>query len=789
MRAHHTVYVKKGPVNRAILALLARTRGRPQSFPDKVERILVTVIAGIGDCILATPAIRSLRRLYPEARIVVVVNQRVDRILAGWSMVDEVVPFDLDRLQSGILNWCNLKFLIALLRTLKKLRRERFDLAVNLMQIASLRGAVLAGLGLKAIGARYRAGRDTDGRGAAFHLRIPDSYPGRRHAVLRNLAVAEALGGQAEHGPMVMPLGPKDRQEADNFLAAHGPPDRPLIALHPWVYDPARQWPLTSWARVAEELVARYGAALVLLGGPKDASSAEELAKALPTPPLVASGALSLRETGAIIERCDLFVGALSGPLHMAAALGTPIVACYPRELSEAYAPYTDPGRYRILTPQSHSTPLSEIPPSAVIEAAEELIKHAKLPPPKEVLSWHRTEQAEPSARTWSVAHIITRLDRGGSTDTTLLSALGMDPARYRVSLIAGLTQKPPKMMRRLMDRSDIDVHFVPTLLRAMRPLADLRAFWEIYRICRRDKFDLVHTNSSKAGILGRWAAWLAGCRRLVHTPHGHVFTGYYGPALSRVFVFTERLTAKITDTIITLTAKGIEDHLAWRVAPREKFVAVPSGIELEHFSPGHDGERLAARSALGLPRDGLIVGSVGRLDKVKGYDQLIEASVVVLQNRPDAWFAVAGDGEERKALAEQACRLGVAHRWRFLGWQENLNQVYRAFDLSVLPSRNEGMGRTAVEAMACGLPVVATAVGGLPSVIENGVNGLLVPPESPLALADSILRLLEDEDARREMGAAGPTRARKLFSKEIMLEGIERIYNRLLTPPDESEL
>lgn len=378
-----------------------------------------------------------------------------------------------------------------------------------------------------------------------------------------------------------------------------------------------------------------------------------------------------------------------------------------------------------------------------------------------------------------SVAHIITRLDRGGSTDNTLLTVLGLSPSTYRVTLVSGLTTEPSPLLRRLMERTDVELLFVPTLLRALRPLKDMRAIFDLWLLFRRKRFDLVHTHSSKAGILGRWAAYLAGCKHLVHTPHGHVFEGYYGPALSRLFVAAERLTAKITDTIVTLTPKGIDDHLAWRIAPREKFTVIPSGVELEGFQPG--GTPMS-RASLGLPPGaGTVVGSAGRLEPVKGFDLLVEASALVLKKMPDVWFVVAGDGEEREALKEQALRLGVSERWRFLGWRESLGEVYNAFDLSVLPSRMEGMGRTAVEAMACGLPVVATGVGGLPWVVEDGVTGIIVPPEEPRALADAIVRLLDDEGARKEMGAAGARRAQQLFSLQVMVEGLERLYGRLL--------
>ena len=770
---------------RAILALLRRTLGRPKSPPARVNKILVTLVAGIGDCLLATPALRALRKCYPDARIVLLVNRRAEDILEGWSAVDAIVPLDIDLLIYGKRwGWCRPEGLRHLWQTWQRLRRERFDLAVNFVQISSLRGALLMGFLLKSIGATYRAGRDTDGRAAAFHVRTSEGWPDSRNAVVLNLALLEALGCAADSGPLTIPLSQESRRAADTFLAAHGPPSRPLIAIHPWVKDSGRQWPLSSWAQSAKALSDIHGGTFVILGGPQDAEAAKSFADMLPGNAIVAAGGLPLRAAAALLQKCDLFLGVLSSPLHIAAAVGTPIVACYPTELLQAYAPYTDPALYRLQAPESAGAPLSQISSEAVIEAAEELLARDKSPPPIEVLPWYEATKDRPESKPLKVAHIITRLDRGGSTDNTLLTVLGLDPARYRVTLVTGMTTFPSPLVRRLKERPDITVRFLPSLLRAIRPLADLQAFWALYRMFRRERFDLVHTHSSKAGILGRWAARLAGCRHLVHTPHGHVFTGYYRPALSRLFVYAERLTAHITNTIITLTPIGVEEHVAWGIAPKEKFRVIPSGVELEGFGSLPAEEGPAVRATLGLPQSGPVVGSVGRLDRVKGYDQLVEASAIVLRDRPDAWFVGAGDGQERRALEDQARRLGVAERWLFLGWQERLEPLYHVFDLSVLPSRNEGMGRAAVEALACGRPVVATAVGGVPSVVEDGVTGLLVPPEDPQALASAILQLLENETARRRMGEAGPQQVRERFSHQVMLDGIDQVYRDLLNSP-----
>jgi ADP-heptose:LPS heptosyltransferase len=402
------IQTRGGPFTRATLALLSQALGRPKPLPEKFERILVTVVAGIGDCLLATPAIRSLRKRYPEARIVLLTNRRSEGLLKGWPEVDEIIALDIDYLfYSTKRRWYRPRGLIHIWRTLRHLRRERFDLAVNLKEINSLRGAVLMGLWLTASGAKYRAGRDTEGRAAAFHIRTHESQLDRRHAVTKNLAVVTALGCEDDTGPISVHLSQNDRHAAEAFISARGPLSGPLVALHPWVKETEKRWPIVCWAKVAQELVSHFGANVVVLGGSQDIPAAGGLAGATSGNVLLATGALTLKQTAALIERSDLFLGVDSGPLHMAAAVGTPLVACYLLKNVDIFAPYTDPARFKVLTPKSPGAPLSEVPPEAVIDAAQQLLKKGKSPPPVEVLPWFSAPEEETApARPRSVAHI-----------------------------------------------------------------------------------------------------------------------------------------------------------------------------------------------------------------------------------------------------------------------------------------------------------------------------------------------------------------------------------------------
>lgn len=366
-----------------------------------------------------------------------------------------------------------------------------------------------------------------------------------------------------------------------------------------------------------------------------------------------------------------------------------------------------------------------------------------------------------------NILHVITRLDRGGSSENTLITVARLDRRRYRPSLMAGPS------------RDDATATLIPHLGRQIHPWNDLLAFGELYREIRKGRYAIVHTHSSKAGILGRWAAWLAGVPIIVHTPHGHLFYGYYGWVLTRLFIFLERLTARITRKIVTLTERGIDEHVERRIGPRGKFISIPSGVELAGFMKSRR-DPVMARTQLGLSPLSPVVGSVGRFAPVKGYDILLRAVALLLARLPNVQLLLAGDGEEALHLKHLAKELQIADRVRFLGWQQEIQEVLAALDLFVLPSRNEGMGRVLVQAMAMGKPIVATRVGGVPEVLGEEEAGLLVPHDDPVELASAIEQLLTDRELARKMAEAGKRRA-PAYSVDKMVAKTESLYETLL--------
>jgi glycosyltransferase involved in cell wall biosynthesis len=381
------------------------------------------------------------------------------------------------------------------------------------------------------------------------------------------------------------------------------------------------------------------------------------------------------------------------------------------------------------------------------------------------------------------VLHIITRLDRGGSAENTLLTVIGLDKERYEVALISGPSAEP---IDRLMDRaqaSGVRLITVKNLVRKISPWRDFKALFALYRLVKGGRYDIVHTHSSKAGILGRWAAHLAGVPHLVHTPHGHVFYGYYNKLVTRLFVLLERLTACFSDKIVALTPQEVKEYLALGIGEPEKFIVIHSGVELACFrgigAPGPE-----VRAELNIPRDLPVVGSVGRLEEVKGYRYFIEAASLIIEKIPEVCFLLVGDGSLRARLQRQATDFGLEHRFVFTGWRDDVPRMISAMDIFVLSSLNEGMGKVLVEAMALKKPIVATRVGGVPGLIKDGRNGILVPPEDPSALAAAVIGLLEDKPRAERLGLEAG-RGIEWYSAQYMVRKIEGLYEELLGPND----
>ncbi len=374
--------------------------------------------------------------------------------------------------------------------------------------------------------------------------------------------------------------------------------------------------------------------------------------------------------------------------------------------------------------------------------------------------------------------HVITRLTLGGSSENTLASIVALGRAGFDGTLAVSFRESEAPVLDDARRRGCrlIDV---PALGREVAPLRDMVALRQLLRIIAAERPRILHTHTSKAGFVGRLAARLARVPIVIHQPHGHIFYGYYGPRRTAFFAALERRAAHWSDRIITLTDRGTEEHLARGIGRRAQYVSVPSGVPVERLRAVAP-SRGDARARLGLDPAAFVVAGLGRFVPIKGFDLLVEALPALAAAVPAARLLLVGDGPERHALESRAAALGVALRLTLTGAVADPAPWLAAADVVAAPSRNEGMGRALVEAMALGLPVVAAAVGGIPEVIEDGVCGRLVPPDDALALAQALVELGRDTGLRRRLGAAAAARA-GAFSTAVADRKMCEVYAALV--------
>jgi glycosyltransferase involved in cell wall biosynthesis len=266
-----------------------------------------------------------------------------------------------------------------------------------------------------------------------------------------------------------------------------------------------------------------------------------------------------------------------------------------------------------------------------------------------------------------------------------------------------------------------------------------------------------------------------------VHTFHGHVLRGYFDPLRAYGFRLLERWLATKTTKLIAVGPQVRDDLVALGVAPAEKFAVIRLGIELEGRVAATPEARAETRRLLGVPDDAFVVGWIGRMTGVKNTDDVLAATKLLRDRGVDGWLLMVGDGPDRERIEQRAHQLGIVKRCLFLGYQEDVAPWYQAFDAMILPSVNEGTPVSAIESLAAGRPVVATRVGGVPDVVEDGEDGFLVEPGDPSALAERLARLAAEPQLRERMGEHGRSRVPQRYAVERLVDDIDRLYRELL--------
>ncbi len=378
------------------------------------------------------------------------------------------------------------------------------------------------------------------------------------------------------------------------------------------------------------------------------------------------------------------------------------------------------------------------------------------------------------------IARVITRLNIGGPAQQATLLTAGLDPARFRSTLITGSVARGEGDFSPAARARGVEPVVIPALGRAIHPARDLVALARLAGSLRRLRPDLVHTHTAKAGTLGRLAALLTGVPAVVHTFHGHVLEGYFGPALSRLFLRIERAMARITDRIIVLSPRLRDRLLAMGIGRPEQVEVIPLGLDLSRFL-GIPRQGKDLRTALRIPDGAPLLGIVGRLVPIKDHPTLFLALASLTGPGRAAHLLVVGDGEERQRLERLVRHLGLGPRVHFLGWRNDLEAILGGLDVLICASQNEGTPVALIEAMAAGVPVLSTDVGGVGDLVAHGETGWLVPPGDPLALAQGIQRLLADPDLRRHLAAAARPVVLERYDAKGLIHRMEALYEGLI--------
>jgi glycosyltransferase involved in cell wall biosynthesis len=378
------------------------------------------------------------------------------------------------------------------------------------------------------------------------------------------------------------------------------------------------------------------------------------------------------------------------------------------------------------------------------------------------------------------VARVIARLNIGGPAQNAILLAAGLDRARFVTTLVTGVVGRGEGDFSGMAHARGVDPVVIPELGRAIHPARDLTALIKLVRLFRALRPDIVHTHTAKAGTLGRLAARFAKVPVKIHTFHGHVLEGYFSRPVTRAFLEVERRLARTTDRLVTVSPRLRAQLLAMGIGRPEQVEVVPLGLDLERFRRARPASP-TLRPSLRLTGDMPLLGIVGRLVPIKDHATLFQALALLRDEGPAVHLVVIGDGEERDRLEELAGRLGLGSRIHFLGWRVDLETILKELDVVICASRNEGTPVALIEAMAAGIPVLSTDVGGVADLVTHEETGWLVPSGDSEAMASAIRRLLSDRILSARLAAAGQVAALDRHDVARLISRVEVLYADVL--------
>ncbi|MBK8913974.1 MAG: glycosyltransferase family 4 protein [Phycisphaerales bacterium] len=381
------------------------------------------------------------------------------------------------------------------------------------------------------------------------------------------------------------------------------------------------------------------------------------------------------------------------------------------------------------------------------------------------------------------ICHVITRLIIGGAQENTLLSCEGLSELGHRVTLISGPTHGPEGSLLPRVRAGRYALIEVPELIRSVNPWCDVRAMRELTRLFEQLRPDVVHTHSSKAGILGRFAAARAGVPRIIHTVHGMSFNRTQSWPVRALYAALERRAARCCDHIVNVADAMGRQMLAAGVGRADRMSTIRSGMEVDHFHPDA-GERDSVRAEWRVPPNAVVVGTIARLFLRKGYEQLLPIMARAASRDPRLHFVWVGDGSARPRYEAELQRLGLTARTTLVGLvpPAAIPRLLRGFDILAHASQWEGLPRAVVQALLTGVPAVAFDIDGTPEVLLDGRTGRLIRLGDEAAFADALCALSADPPLRARLGAEGRAWCLREFDWREMVARLDDLYRNI--PP-----
>lgn len=383
------------------------------------------------------------------------------------------------------------------------------------------------------------------------------------------------------------------------------------------------------------------------------------------------------------------------------------------------------------------------------------------------------------------ILRVQSRICVGGPSLNAIYLSAGLPATEYRTLLVGGKLEPGEMSMASKAIEEGVALHELPEMGRSIQWFDDLKALWKLMRLIRHFKPHIVHTHTAKAGALGRIAAFLCRVPLRVHTFHGHVFHGYFSPSKSHLFVWLERCLAWISHRVVVISPRQFEEIVEdYKVVAAKKTRIVRLGFHLEHMVHGEPGR---FRSSLGLPPETFLAGIVARLVPIKNHVLLLEGIAVWANlqqgfSARDIQFLIIGDGELRGELEKKVQALGIESWVRFVGWRRDLADIYADLNLNILVSKNEGTPVTLIEGLACGVPILATDVGGIKDFADERCGSILPATADANALGAALLHHFDPVNRIDRLDAELQQEIFEKFHVNRLVSDMDQLYREALS-------